>query len=61
VARHSAIGPGPDHRLTASVRRGGGSDLIEGGGHELHERDWGQILDALVTHTAVRPGNVRRA
>jgi pimeloyl-ACP methyl ester carboxylesterase len=29
---------------------------IEGGGHELHERDWDQIIDALVDHTAVRPG-----
>jgi pimeloyl-ACP methyl ester carboxylesterase len=25
---------------------------IEGGGHELHERDWDQILDAIVRHTA---------
>ena len=24
---------------------------IEGGGHELHERDWDQILDAIVRHT----------
>jgi pimeloyl-ACP methyl ester carboxylesterase len=25
---------------------------IEGGGHELHEEDWPQILDAIVAHTA---------
>jgi len=25
---------------------------IEGGGHELHERDWDQILGAIVAHTA---------
>jgi pimeloyl-ACP methyl ester carboxylesterase len=25
---------------------------IEGGGHELHERDWDQMLDAIVGHTA---------
>jgi pimeloyl-ACP methyl ester carboxylesterase len=24
---------------------------IEGGGHELHERDWDQIVDAIVRHT----------
>jgi pimeloyl-ACP methyl ester carboxylesterase len=24
---------------------------VEGGGHELHERDWDQILDAIVSHT----------
>jgi pimeloyl-ACP methyl ester carboxylesterase len=24
---------------------------VEGGGHELHERDWDQILDAIVAHT----------
>ncbi|MGH2716347.1 MAG: alpha/beta fold hydrolase [Thermoleophilaceae bacterium] len=28
---------------------------IEGGGHELHEGDWDQILDAIVRHTAA-PG-----
>jgi pimeloyl-ACP methyl ester carboxylesterase len=28
---------------------------IEGGGHELHERDWDQILDAIVRHTAGHP------
>jgi pimeloyl-ACP methyl ester carboxylesterase len=28
---------------------------IEGGGHELHERDWDQIVDAIVRHTA-EPG-----
>jgi pimeloyl-ACP methyl ester carboxylesterase len=27
---------------------------VEGGGHELHEGDWDQILDALVAHTAER-------
>jgi pimeloyl-ACP methyl ester carboxylesterase len=32
---------------------------IEGGGHELHERDWDQILDAIVRHTAARaPGRM---
>jgi pimeloyl-ACP methyl ester carboxylesterase len=25
---------------------------IEGGGHELHEKDWGQMLEAIVAHTA---------
>jgi pimeloyl-ACP methyl ester carboxylesterase len=25
---------------------------IEGGGHGLHEADWGQIVDAIVAHTA---------
>jgi pimeloyl-ACP methyl ester carboxylesterase len=25
---------------------------IEGGGHELHEGDWDQILDAIAAHTA---------
>jgi pimeloyl-ACP methyl ester carboxylesterase len=25
---------------------------IEGGGHELHENDWDQILDAIARHTA---------
>jgi pimeloyl-ACP methyl ester carboxylesterase len=24
---------------------------VEGGGHELHEGDWDQILDAIVSHT----------
>jgi pimeloyl-ACP methyl ester carboxylesterase len=24
---------------------------IEGGGHELHEGDWDQILEAIATHT----------
>jgi pimeloyl-ACP methyl ester carboxylesterase len=24
---------------------------VEGGGHELHERDWDQIVDAIVEHT----------
>ena len=28
---------------------------IEGGGHELHERDWDQILDAVVAHTRAAP------
>jgi pimeloyl-ACP methyl ester carboxylesterase len=28
---------------------------IEGGGHELHERDWDQILDAILSQTALRP------
>jgi pimeloyl-ACP methyl ester carboxylesterase len=28
---------------------------VEGGGHELHERDWGQILDAIVSHTEASP------
>lgn len=27
---------------------------IEGGGHELHERDWDQILDAIADHTKAR-------
>jgi pimeloyl-ACP methyl ester carboxylesterase len=27
---------------------------VEGGGHGLHEGDWNQVLDALVTHTAGR-------
>jgi pimeloyl-ACP methyl ester carboxylesterase len=27
---------------------------IEGGGHELHEADWGQIVEAIVPHTARR-------
>jgi pimeloyl-ACP methyl ester carboxylesterase len=31
---------------------------IEGGGHELHERDWDQILDALVNHTPMRTAAV---
>jgi pimeloyl-ACP methyl ester carboxylesterase len=26
---------------------------IEGGGHELHEDDWDQMLDAIATHTEV--------
>lgn len=28
---------------------------VEGGGHELHERDWDQILDAIVAHTQALP------
>ena len=28
---------------------------VEGGGHELHERDWDQILDAIVSHTQDSP------
>lgn len=28
---------------------------VEGGGHELHERDWDQVLEAIVRHTAT-PG-----
>jgi pimeloyl-ACP methyl ester carboxylesterase len=28
---------------------------IDGGGHELHENDWDQILDAIVAHTATAP------
>jgi pimeloyl-ACP methyl ester carboxylesterase len=34
-----------------------GAELVtvDGGGHELHERDWDQILDAIVRHTAA-PG-----
>jgi pimeloyl-ACP methyl ester carboxylesterase len=27
---------------------------IEGGGHELHENDWDQILEAIAGHTAAR-------
>jgi hypothetical protein len=27
---------------------------IEGGGHGLYEADWGQIVDAIVAHTATR-------
>ena len=27
---------------------------IDGGGHELHEADWNQIVEAIVTHTATR-------
>jgi pimeloyl-ACP methyl ester carboxylesterase len=27
---------------------------IEGGAHGLHEADWGQIVEAIVTHTATR-------
>lgn len=27
---------------------------VQGGGHELHEGDWDQILDALVAHTGER-------
>lgn len=28
---------------------------VDGGGHELHERDWDQILDAIVSHTQDSP------
>jgi pimeloyl-ACP methyl ester carboxylesterase len=28
---------------------------VEGGGHELHEGDWDQILDAIVAHTRAAP------
>jgi pimeloyl-ACP methyl ester carboxylesterase len=28
---------------------------VEGGGHELHEGDWDQILDAIVAHTSAAP------
>jgi pimeloyl-ACP methyl ester carboxylesterase len=28
---------------------------VEGGGHELHERDWDQILNAIVAHTQASP------
>lgn len=28
---------------------------VDGGGHELHERDWDQILDAIVWHTQDSP------
>lgn len=33
-----------------------GSTLVtvEGGGHELHERDWDQVLDAITRHTEAR-------
>ena len=27
---------------------------IEGGGHELNEGDWDQIVDAILGHTTVR-------
>ncbi len=27
---------------------------IEGGGHEIHEGDWDQIVDAILSHTAIR-------
>jgi pimeloyl-ACP methyl ester carboxylesterase len=27
---------------------------IEGGGHELHKRDWDQMLDAITGHTETR-------
>jgi pimeloyl-ACP methyl ester carboxylesterase len=27
---------------------------VEGGGHELHEGDWNQILEAIAGHTATR-------
>ena len=29
---------------------------IEGGGHELHERDWDQMLEAIVAHTTAASG-----
>ena len=28
---------------------------IEGGGHELHEANWHEIIDAIVAHTDGRP------
>ena len=28
---------------------------VDGGGHELHERDWDQIVDAIVAHTQASP------
>jgi pimeloyl-ACP methyl ester carboxylesterase len=27
---------------------------LDGGGHELHEGDWDQILDAILSHTTAR-------
>ncbi|MDQ3413027.1 MAG: alpha/beta fold hydrolase [Chloroflexota bacterium] len=37
----------------------GGSPLrLEGGGHELHEADWDEIIAAIVAHTAPRSSGV---
>jgi pimeloyl-ACP methyl ester carboxylesterase len=45
----------PEHGAAlAGLVRGATLVTVEGGGHELHEGDWDQILDALVEHTAKR-------
>jgi pimeloyl-ACP methyl ester carboxylesterase len=40
----------------AALAKAVGAELvtIEGGGHELNEGDWNQILDAILGHTTVR-------
>ena len=39
---------------SATRRPGATLVTIEGGGHELHENDWDQILGAIADHTAAR-------
>ena len=48
------IFPYPHGVALADAFRGATLVTIEGGGHELHEADWDQILDAIVGHTATR-------
>jgi pimeloyl-ACP methyl ester carboxylesterase len=48
------IFPHPHAVALAEAVPGAELVTIEGGGHELHERDWDQILDAIVRHTAAR-------
>jgi pimeloyl-ACP methyl ester carboxylesterase len=44
--------PHPHGVALAEAVRGATLVTIEGGGHELHEGDWDQILDAIAGHTA---------
>jgi pimeloyl-ACP methyl ester carboxylesterase len=46
--------PYPHGEALAAAVPGAELVTVEGGGHELHERDWDQILAALVRHTAAR-------
>jgi pimeloyl-ACP methyl ester carboxylesterase len=48
------IFPHPHGRALAEAIPGAKLVTLEGGGHELHEGDWDQILDAILTHTAAR-------
>jgi pimeloyl-ACP methyl ester carboxylesterase len=50
------IFPHPHGVALAGAVPGAELVTVEGGGHELHERDWDQVLEAIVRHTAAPSG-----
>lgn len=46
--------PYPHGEALAAAVPGATLVTIEGGGHELHERDWDQMLEAIATHTEAK-------